>query len=184
MAQANAIIAEEAQHGDEVLRHGPSLPALRSLDAIHERLESPADRVLRTVAPRSSYVVLPLFALANAGVLLDFAVLEGREPLFAAITAGLTIGKPLGMVLFCAAAVWLGLAAKPAEYTWRQLAGAGALSGMGFTMSLFIAAEAFPVAADFAAAKMAVFTASFAAAVAGVAILAWPSADRPYSETR
>jgi NhaA family Na+:H+ antiporter len=175
MAQANAIINEEAQHGDEVLRHGPSLPALRSLDAIHERLESPADRVLRTVAPRSSYVVLPLFALANAGVVLDFDVLEGRGPLFAAIAAALVLGKPLGMTLFCAAAVWLRLAAKPAEYSWRQLVGAGALSGIGFTMSLFIAAEAFPMTADFSAAKMAVFAASFAAAVAGVAILAWPS---------
>jgi Na+:H+ antiporter, NhaA family len=172
MAQANAIIGEEALHGDEVLRHGPSLPALRSLDAIHDRLESPADRLLRNVAPRSSYVVLPLFALANAGVVLDAGVLEGREPLFVAIFAALVIGKPLGMVLFCAVAVWLRLAVKPAEYSWRQLVGAGALSGMGFTMSLFIAAEAFPLPADFAAAKMAVFAASFAAAVAGLAILA------------
>jgi Na+:H+ antiporter, NhaA family len=176
MAQANAIIAEEAQHGDEVLRHGPSLPALRSLDAIHERLESPADRLLRNIAPRSSYVVLPVFALANAGVVLDFGVLEGREPLFLGIAAGLVLGKPLGMTLFCLAAVWLKLAVKPAEYSWRQLAGAGALSGMGFTMSLFIAAEAYPLGADFAAAKMAVFSASFAAALAGLAILAWPSA--------
>jgi NhaA family Na+:H+ antiporter len=176
MAQANAIVSAEAQHGDEVLRHGPSLPALRSLDAIHDRIESPADRLLRNVAPRSSFVVLPLFALANAGVVLDFGVLEGREPLFAAIVAALTLGKPLGMVTFCAAAVWLKLAVKPAEYSWRQLAGAGALSGIGFTMSLFIAAEAFGVAADFAAAKMAVFAASFTAAVAGVAILAWPGA--------
>ncbi len=177
MAQANAIVSAEAQHGDEVLRHGPSLPALRSLDAIHDRIESPADRLLRTVAPRSSFVVLPLFALANAGVVLDLGVLAGREPLFAAIVAALTLGKPLGMVLFCAAAVWLGLAAKPAEYSWRQLAGAGALSGIGFTMSLFIAAEAFALPADFAAAKMAVFAASFTAAVAGVAILAWPTAS-------
>jgi NhaA family Na+:H+ antiporter len=176
MAQANAIISAEAQHGDEVLRHGPSLPALRSLDAIHDRLESPADRLLRNVAPRSSYFVLPLFALANAGVVLDLGVLEGREPLFIAIAAALTLGKPVGMVLFCAAAVWLRLAVKPAEYSWRQLAGAGALSGIGFTMSLFIAAETFPLAADFAAAKMAIFTASFTAAVAGVAILARPSA--------
>lgn len=175
MAQANAIIREEALHGEEVLRHGPSLPALRSLDAIHERLESPADRLLRDVAPNASYVVLPVFALANAGVVLDLSVLDAREPLFTAIFAGLVLGKPLGMVLFCAAAVWFGLAVKPAEYSWRQLVGAGALSGMGFTMSLFIAAEAFPVAADFAAAKMAVFAASFAAAVAGVAILAWPA---------
>jgi Na+:H+ antiporter, NhaA family len=176
MAQANAIIAEEALHGDEVLRHGPSLPALRSLDAIHDRLESPADRLLRNIAPRSSYVVLPLFALANAGVVLEASVLDGREPLFGAIFSGLVIGKPLGMVLFCAAAVWLGLAVKPAEYSWRQLAGAATLSGIGFTMSLFIAAEAFPLAADFAAAKIAVFAASFTAAIAGVAILAWPSA--------
>jgi NhaA family Na+:H+ antiporter len=177
MAQANAIISAEAQHGDEVLRHGPSLPALRSLDAIHDRLESPADRLLRNVAPRSSYIVLPLFALANAGVVLDLGVLQGREALFAAIVGGLVLGKPLGMVLFCAAAVWLRLAVKPAEYSWRQLAGAGALSGMGFTMSLFIAAEAFALPADFAAAKMAVFAASFTAAVAGVAILAWPGAN-------
>jgi NhaA family Na+:H+ antiporter len=175
MAQADAIITEEAQHGDEVLRHGPSLPALRSLDAIHDRLESPADRLLRNVAPQSTYVVLPLFALANAGVVLDLGVLEGREPLFAAIFAGLALGKPLGMVLFCAAAVTLGLAVKPRDYSWRQLAGAGALSGMGFTMSLFIAAEAFPLAADFAAAKMAVFAATVTAAAAGVALLAWPA---------
>ena len=71
MTQANAIIAAEAQHGGEVLRHGPSTPALRALDAIHDRIESPADRMLRNVAPRSSYLVLPLFALANAGVMLD-----------------------------------------------------------------------------------------------------------------
>jgi NhaA family Na+:H+ antiporter len=179
MAQANAIIGAEALHGDEVLRHGPSLPALRSLDAIHERLESPADRLLRNVAPRSSYVVLPLFALANAGVVLDMSVLDGREQLFGAIVAGLVIGKPLGMVSFSAAAVWLGMAAKPSEYSWRQLAGAGALSGIGFTMSLFIAAEAFPLAADFAAAKLAVFAASFAAALAGMLILAWPGAMSP-----
>ena len=60
----------------EVLRHGPSLPALRALDAIHDRLESPADRLLRHAGARSSYVVLPLFALANAGVAIAPGVLE------------------------------------------------------------------------------------------------------------
>jgi len=66
--QASAIIAAEAARGGEVLRHGPSAPALRALDAIHDRLESPADRLLRNAGARSSYLVLPLFALANAGV--------------------------------------------------------------------------------------------------------------------
>ncbi|MGE4246273.1 MAG: Na+/H+ antiporter NhaA, partial [Parvibaculaceae bacterium] len=57
------------------------------------------------------------------------------------------------------------------EYSWRQLAGAGALAGIGFTMSLFIAGQAFPVASDFAAAKIAVFAASIVSAVIGVALL-------------
>ena len=57
--QADAILTAEASHGGEQFRHGPSAPALRELDAIHDRLESPADRLLRNVAPRSSYLVLP-----------------------------------------------------------------------------------------------------------------------------
>ena len=99
MTQADTILAAEARHGDEVLRHGPSEPALRALDAIHDRLESPADRLLRHVGARSSYLVLPLFALANAGVALTSDVLRGHEPLMLAIMAGLVIGKPLGLVL-------------------------------------------------------------------------------------
>jgi NhaA family Na+:H+ antiporter len=171
MTQANAIVTAEARQGDEVLRHGPSLPALRALDAIHDRIESPADRMLRRVAPNSSYFVLPVFALANAGVVISAGTLAGHEPLMLAIAAGLVIGKPLGMTLACLLAVACGLARKPAEYGWRQVAGAGALSGIGFTMSLFIAAQAFPAPADFDAAKIAVFGASIVAALAGAAIL-------------
>ena len=157
MVQANSIIEEEGKHGHEVLRHGPSLPALRALDAIHDRVESPADRLLRHAGARSSYVVLPLFALANAGVVLAMDVVAGHAPLMLAIAAGLVIGKPLGLVLASWAAVRLGWATKPGEYSWRQLWGAGALAGIGFTMSLFIAGQAFPAAGDFAAAKIAVF---------------------------
>ncbi|MCL4801027.1 MAG: Na+/H+ antiporter NhaA [Burkholderiales bacterium] len=171
MAQADAILADEARYGGEALRHGPSAAALRGLDAIHDRLESPAARMLRHVAPRSTYVVLPLFALANAGVPITIDVLHGHEPLIAAIMAGLVLGKPLGFVLASALAVWAGLAVKPAAYSWRQVAGAGALAGIGFTMSLFIAGQAFPAASDFAAAKLAVLAASLLASLAGVLLL-------------
>jgi len=176
MMQADAIIDAEARHGVEVLRHGPSAPALQALDAIFDRLESPADRMLRHVEPWSSYVVLPLFALANAGVVLSADVLSGRAPLLVAIMGGLLLGKPLGMVAAAALAVRLGIAVKPPEYSWRQLIGAGCLAGIGFTMSLFIAGQAFPVVADFAAAKVAVFSASVLAAVLGVAVL-WGAAS-------
>jgi Na+:H+ antiporter, NhaA family len=169
--QADTILTAEARRGGEHLRHGPSTPALRALDAIHDRLESPADRLLRHAGPRSSYLVLPIFALANAGVAITTDVISGHEPLILAIMMGLVIGKPLGFVLASALVVWRGLAHKPKAYSWRQLVGAGALAGIGFTMSLFIAGQAFPVPNDFAAAKIAVFAASVLSALIGVLIL-------------
>ncbi|HMN87389.1 MAG TPA: Na+/H+ antiporter NhaA, partial [Bauldia sp.] len=172
VAQAEAVIqAENARAEEGVLRHGPSEPALRTLDAIHDRIESPADKLLRAVEPWSSYVVLPLFALANAGVALSVAVVAEHGPLLAAIVAGLVVGKPAGILAAAALAVATGLAEKPAAYSWRQLAGAGTLAGIGFTMSLFIAGEAFPVPEDFAAAKIGVFLASILAGSIGTAIL-------------
>lgn len=171
VAQANAIFVAESRSGAEALRHGPSTPALRALDAIHDRLESPADRLLRRAAPRSSYIVLPIFALANAGVSVSATSLEGHSLLMMAIALGLVVGKPLGLTLASYAAVKLGWAIKPVEYSWRQLFGAGALAGIGFTMSLFIASEAFRTPDDFAAAKIAIFAASILSAIFGVAIL-------------
>jgi len=171
VAQADAILSAEARHGGEQFRHGPSDPALRELDAIHDRLESPADRLLRHVAPHSSYLVLPIFALANAGVVIAAGVLHGHGALMLAIIGGLTVGKPVGFLLASWLAVKSGLAQKPDAYDWRQLAGAGALAGIGFTMSLFIAGQAFGQPEDFAAAKIAVFTASVLSAIIGVAVL-------------
>jgi len=98
-------------------------------------------------------------------------VVSGREPLMLAIIGGLMIGKPLGLVGACALAVRLGLAMKPDAYSWRQVAGAGALAGIGFTMSLFIASQAFSSESDFAAAKIAVFIASVMSAAIGTALL-------------
>lgn len=169
--QASTIIAAESKHAGEALRHGPSTTAIRALEAIYDRIESPADRLLRHAGARSSYIVLPIFAFANAGVALSLDVFRGHEPLMLAIGAGLLIGKPLGIIGASALAVALGLADKPREYSWRQLAGAGALAGIGFTMSLFIAGQAFAVPTDYAAAKVAVFAASVLSAIIGVAIL-------------
>jgi NhaA family Na+:H+ antiporter len=181
-AQANAILIAEARRSDEVLHHGPSVPALRALDAIHDRLESPADRLLRSAGARSSYLILPLFALANAGVPLSMEVWRGHERLMLAIMAGLVVGKPLGLLGASALAVRLKLAVKPDDYSWRQLAGAGALAGIGFTMSLFIASQAFPDEAAFAAAKIAVFIASIVSSLIGVAILWRPGRQGAESE--
>lgn len=172
MAQAEAVVQTETRHrGDALMRHGLSEPALRALDSIHGRTQSPTDKLLRSMEPWSSYVVLPIFALANAGVIMSLDVVRTHRSLMLAIVLGLVVGKPVGMLSACWLAVRLGIATKPAEYSWRQLAGAGALAGIGFTMSLFIAGEAFPDPGDFAGAKIAIFTASLIAGVFGTAIL-------------
>src|SRR5690606_967069 len=153
--------------------------ALRALDAINDRLMSPTERLLRTVAPQSSFVVLPLFALANAGVELSDAVIAGHESLMLAIAAGLVIGKPVGFFLLSMLAVRRGVAAKRRGYPWRQVAGAGSLAGSGFTMALFIAGQAYELETEFAAAKVAVFAASSVSALLGVVLLWKPAAEEP-----
>jgi NhaA family Na+:H+ antiporter len=172
LAQAENILQDETRRsGEAVLRHGPSEPAIRALDTIFQRIESPADKLLRNLEPWSSYLVLPIFALANAGVLISGEVIAEHTVLMFAIVLGLFVGKPAGIFLFAAAAVRFGLAEKPAEYNWRQLLGVGSLAGIGFTMSLFIASQAYPAPEDFAAAKIAVFIASIMAGVTGALIL-------------
>jgi NhaA family Na+:H+ antiporter len=174
MAQAEAVLRAEMKGGEgAVMRHGPSEPALQAMDVIHDRIESPASKLLRTIEPWSSYVVLPIFALANAGVAWSTAVFEGHGRLMAGIILGLVLGKPVGIFSAAWLAARFGMAVKPAAYSWRQLWGAGALAGIGFTMSLFIAGQAFSGASDYAAAKIAIFIASLLAGIAGVLIL-WP----------
>lgn len=176
LAQAQTVIEAETQfESEDVLRTGPSEPALRALDAVHDRIESPANKLLRAVEPWSSYLVLPVFALANAGVVWSADVLVGREQLILAVVLGLVVGKASGIYLGARLAVRLKIGVKPASYTWRQLLGAGALGGIGFTMSLFIAGQAFS-GSDFAAVKIAIFFASLVAGVIGSAIL-WKRAS-------
>jgi NhaA family Na+:H+ antiporter len=171
LAQAATVIHQEDLHSGEAMRPGPSEPALRALDTIHARIESPADKLLRSVEPWSSYVVLPIFALANAGVAWSAGVFQDHGRLMVAITLGLVVGKSIGIVAAAWVAVASGIAVKPEAYSWRQLIGAGALGGIGFTMSLFIAGQAFPNSVEYAAAKIAIFIASLIAATLGTIIL-------------
>ena len=179
MAQAQSVVeAEIRRAGESAGAVQPSAQALEALDIVHDRLESPASKLLRTVEPWSSYVVLPIFALANAGVVWSADLLRTHGALVLAVVLGLVIGKPVGITLGAWLAVRSGLASKPSVYSWRQLLGAGALGGIGFTMSLFIAGQAFPDRADFAAAQIAIFLASILAGVIGVALLWHPPASK------
>ena len=88
-------------------------------------------------------IIMPVFALANAGVALGTGAAAATSPISLGIVLGLVVGKPIG--IFCASwlAVRLGLASLPAQVGWRQILGVGALGGIGFTVSIFIAGLAF-----------------------------------------
>jgi len=183
LAQAeNVLLDEKGRYDEQILRHGPSEPAINQLNVIFDRIESPASKILRALEPWSSYFVLPIFAFANAGVVLSLNVIDGHMRLMAAIILGLVVGKPLGILGGAALAVYLKLAQKPSTYTWRQVFGVGAIAGIGFTMSLFIAGQAFSDPANFDSAKIAVFAASIIAGLAGTIIL-WKRPEESLDES-
>ena len=130
---------------------------------------SPSHRLENALHLPVALAVLPVFALANTGVAISGDSLQALASANGlGIAAGLVLGKPLGVLLFCAAAVAGGLCRLPAELRWPHLAGAGILGGIGFTMSIFIANLAFAAdPAAVAAAKLAVLLASLTAGVAG-----------------
>ncbi len=105
---------------------------------------SPAKRLEHVLHPWVAYLILPLFAFANAGVSLQGVTLDGLTSILPlGIIAGLLIGKPLGISLFCWLALRLKLAHLPEGTTYQQIMAVGILCGIGFTMSIFIASPAF-----------------------------------------
>jgi NhaA family Na+:H+ antiporter len=116
-----------------------------------------------------AFVILPLFALANTGIVIgaDWAA-NLRADNSLGILGGLVIGKPAGIVLLSALAVMTGLCQLPGDMRWPHLVGVGFLGGIGFTMSIFIANLAFPGMPDLInASKMAILLASLLSALLG-----------------
>lgn len=119
-----------------------------------------------------AFLIVPVFALANTGILLGagwYQSLGDANSL--GIMGGLFIGKPVGILLACGLAVLIGIARLPEGVTWAQLAGAGILAGIGFTMSIFITLLAFPDPGLVASSKIAILLASLLAGVAGLLLV-------------
>jgi NhaA family Na+:H+ antiporter len=137
---------------------------------------SPLERLEVALHPWVAFVIMPLFALANAGVPLDLGAVA--HPVARAVAVGLVIGKPLGIVLFSWLAVTIGLAALPKGVTWQSVVGAGCLAGIGFTMSLFIAGLALD-AEELSAGKIGTITGSVVSAILGMALLIFSLPRKP-----
>ena len=145
---------------------------IQSLETITDRIQSPAQTLEHNLHPWSTYVILPIFALANAGIALSSDALGNlTEPVSLGILLGLVVGKPVGITVMSWLAVRSGIAEMPGGVGWRQFFGASCLAGIGFTMSLFITNSAFDDASLQAMAKLSILVASIIAAVLGTTLL-------------
>lgn len=141
----------------------------RAGTAVKEAL-SPVERLEMMLHPWVGFAIMPIFALANAGVAISGADLSQSVSL--AIIAGLAVGKPIGVLTFCWLAVRLGFATRASGLSWSFLAAGAFLTGIGFTMSLFIAGIAYaPAVLD--AAKIGILVGSLLSASAGLLVLTW-----------
>ena len=141
---------------------------LRQMERAARKAVSPLERLETGLHPWVAFVIMPIFALANAGVRVEVA--DFLNPVAAAVMLGLMIGKPLGIFFFSWLAVKSGLAKLPAGVSWAAVIGGGFLAGIGFTMAIFISSLALEGAA-LNAAKVGILGGSVASAVLGVILL-------------
>jgi len=130
---------------------------------------SPSHKLEHFLHKPVAFIILPVFALANTGIAIREEWMQNLSSGNSiGIAVGLIAGKPLGVTLFCLAAVACGICRLPPDLNWRHIIGAGILGGIGFTMSIFITNLAFPGNADaISASKMAIFSASLTAGAIG-----------------
>jgi NhaA family Na+:H+ antiporter len=146
---------------------------LTELDLLLRATDSIAERLERGIHPWVCFLILPLFALASAGVALSAEQLKLAisSPIALGVFLGLILGKVLGIVLFSFLAVRSKIADMAEGLTWSGIAGVGILAGIGFTVALFISGLSFEDEALIAASKIAVIAASLAAGCIGYVCL-------------
>lgn len=146
-----------------------TIPARQRTD---DRAESLMLRFEHALVPWNKHFIMPVFALANAGVVLGGgAVAALVDPISLGVICGLVFGKPIGIVLFSWLATQSRVAAMLDGINWRQIAGVGMLGGIGFTMSLFVANLAFADNHPLELAKVGILAASVVSGIAGVTVL-------------
>jgi Na+:H+ antiporter, NhaA family len=170
------MAATEARQTLREAEHKPDGEAEAYWIAVNDMADqavSPLDRVETSLHPWTSWIVVPTFALANAGIeLSEAAVTEAvMSPVGLGVLLGLVVGKPLGICAAVFAVTRAGIGRLPDDFTSRMVFGVAVLAGLGFTVALFIAELAFGSPRDIGTAKLAVLLASLLASVLGAVIL-------------
>lgn len=159
--------------GFSILLNEQHLEAVRAIEESCHHVETPLQRLEYSLHAWVTYLIIPLFALANAGLYLGDLNLSAAlaHPVTIGIGLGLFAGKPLGISLFALVATWLLQLELPKGVTYRHIIGAGCLGGIGFTMSLFISGLTFGEHEKLEFAKLGILAASALSAAAGTLVL-------------
>ena len=175
LAKGRALLGEfqrAGEPGSHDITTTDQTAAIHELELACQDVESPLQRMEHELHPWVAFGIMPLFALANAGVSLDGGLAESLAGgVGLGIVVGLVVGKPVGVILFTWLAVRAGLSPMPTGLTWRHIYGVACLGGIGFTMSLFITGLAFSDAALISQAKVGILAASIASGLVAWMIL-------------
>jgi NhaA family Na+:H+ antiporter len=162
---------------NDVILNDAQTAALQGIERSVERVTMPLQRLEHTLHSWVAFCIMPIFALANAGVALGGGPAP-LGPVSFGIFAGLVVGKPVGIYLATLLAVKLRVGDLPEGVTWRHVHGVGWLGGIGFTMSLFVSGLAFGESAELDVAKTAILAASSVAGIVGCLILYRPASAK------
>lgn len=175
ISHAGFFLDEFRKHGkpgESVLTNQDQRSAIQAIEVAAEHAQTPLQRLEHMLHPWVSYFIMPVFALANAGVVLKGDILfVFTQPVTLGIMAGLILGKQIGVFLASYIAIKLKWADLPSGMGWQHLYGLAWLTGIGFTMSLFIASLAFGNSEFLASAKTGILIASLVSGIAGAFIL-------------
>jgi NhaA family Na+:H+ antiporter len=163
---------EHIEPNDDTLLEPAQMHVLGQIKRLTRAADTPLQRLEHALYPLVSFVVMPVFALANAGISFTTISAEALfHPVSVGIFLGLLLGKFGGVVGACWIMTRLGWASLPGDMQWKQMYGLGVLAGMGFTMSLFITTLAYESADLILHAKMGILVASLLAGVVGYVLL-------------
>lgn len=163
---------KSGEHSEDVLTNEKRLAVVQSIESNCEKILTPLQRFEHLLHPWVAFFIMPVFALANAGVTIGSGFTDALiNPISIGIILGLFFGKQIGIFGFSFVAIKLGLASKPEGVNYTKMYGAGILAGIGFTMSLFIANLAFPTEELLNIAKVGVLTASLIAGIVGFIVV-------------
>ena len=169
----DAFQCGENSCGHSILLNSDHLNAVQNLELDCHNVETPLQRILHVLHPWVAFLILPVFALGNAG--LTFHELNFSEaltqPLSLGIILGLVFGKPIGITLFSYLSVKTNLTTLPRGIAWPHIFGASLLGGIGFTMSLFVSGLSFTSPELINYSKFAILAGSLISAAAGIIFL-------------